>query len=161
MLVDGSRDQHIKQTVPIIGQCFFQCRQCRLSRFGSRFGKLHLQLFLNAVHHIHPSVLGIFRRIHDTEVGRYLHGLAMIGRHLGRTIDDRCTQFQHGRVGEGFQDDLIAYSVYISMSDSHSNFTIFHIYCLFCSASLFTFSSEMALSTGISETSFSEGSFKV
>ena len=161
MLVDRSCHQHIEQAFPVIGQRSFQCSQCRFSSFGSRLGQFHLQLLFYAVHHVHSSVLHLFSRIYNAETGLYLHGLAVIRSNLGRTVHHRRTKFQHGGVRESLQYHFIAYPVYISMSDSHSNFTIFHIYCLFCSASCLICSSEMELSTGISDTSFSEGSFSV
>ena len=161
MLVDRSRHQHIEQAFPVIGQRSFQCSQCRFTSFGSRLGQFHLQLLFYAVHHVHSSVLHLFSRIYNAETGLYLHGLAVIRSNLGRSVHHRRTKFQHGGVRESLQYHFIAYPVYISMGDSHSNFTIFHIYCLFCSASCLICSSEMELSTGISDTSFSEGSFSV
>ena len=127
MLVDWSGYQHINQTVTIILQCSFQRIQSRFTGFRSSLGHFHFQFIFRTVQDVQFTFLCICRSIDDAEVGRNIHRLAMKGCYLRRTIHNRCAQFQHRSISEGFQDDFVSYPIDISVGDTHFYFSIvFH-----------------------------------
>ena len=133
MLVYRSCNQNVYSAFTIIGQSSFQSVKSSLSGLCSRLAKFHLKFFCSTVKKIQSSVLYLPCRVNNTEVGRNIHRLAMVGRDLWRTVHHRCTQLHHFRFGKSFQYNLIAYSVNVTVGDSHSYFSSFHvntyIYC--------------------------------
>ena len=65
--------------------------------------------------------------VDNGEVGFQIERLTMVGRYFRRAIDDGCAKFEHRRVFEDLEDDLVTDTVGISLRDSHANFPfLFH-----------------------------------
>ena len=120
-------NQHVEQAFLVFLHRFLKSGNGSLARFGRRFRKFNLQLLIDAVHHIHPSVLHIRSRIDDAEVCRNVHRLPVIGSHLGRAVNNRRTKLQHRRIRECLENHFIADSVDISVGNTHFNSFTFHI----------------------------------
>ena len=52
ILVDRGCNEHINFSILIVGQCSFQCIECRLSCFGRRLSQFHLQFVFGACQYV-------------------------------------------------------------------------------------------------------------
>ena len=52
----------------------------------------------------------------------------MIRHYLRRAVDNGRADFQHRRVGKGFQDDFVADSVDVALRNGDSYSLVFHFY---------------------------------
>ena len=131
MFIYRSSHQDIYTAVTIISQGSFQCVKCSLAGFSSRLSQFNLKFLCRTVQYIQSSVLYFLGRINNTEIGGYIHRLTMVCSHLRRTINYRRTQFHHLRFSKGLQYYLIPYTVDVTVGDSHSYFTSFHVLYLY------------------------------
>ena len=126
MLVDGSCDNHVNQSLFIFLDSSFQSTECSLSGFRICLWEFYFHFIIRAVHYTQTVVSRFRSRAHDTEVRRQIEWLAMISCHLRGAINNRCTQFQHNGVGECFQNNFITHTVYVSLCNADFYFIIFH-----------------------------------
>ena len=98
MLVYRSRNEYVEPSVAVILQRRFKSCQRRLSGFCRRLSQFYLQLIVCAVNDIQTSVLYFRDGIYNAEVGLYIHSLTMIRCYFWRSIYNRSTQVEHGRV---------------------------------------------------------------
>ena len=126
VFVDRCGYQHINQSGTVVDDGTLQRHQGRLSALLGRLAQVDFHFFLDAGHQIHLSVNGILGLVYGQEIGIQVERLAVERRNLGGTVDDGGAQIQHTSLLKNLQDHFVAHSVYISLCDSHTNFSILH-----------------------------------
>ena len=123
--MDGSCHQHVKLAVAVIHDGAVERLEGSHAGFLARLAQFHLDFLIKGGQQVHPPVLGILGAVDDAEVGLYVQRLAVIGRHLGRPIDDGRTQFQHLWGGEGFKNQFVSDTVGIAVCNGHTYLSVF------------------------------------
>ena len=123
--IDRRRYKHIKQMFVIIINGTVERLQCSLSGLFCRTAQFNLYLFIESGKKIHSAILCIGRMRYDAEIGRNIECLAMIGCHLGRTVDDGRTEFQHLRCSKSLKNKFISNTIGIAVGNCHTYFSIF------------------------------------
>ena len=96
--VDWGSHQHIVEFAAIIRHRSVQRFQGCSTGFLRRLAHFNLDFIVEASQQVHSSVASLLRMI-DDGVGHFqIERLTMIGRYLGRTIDDRCAKLENVRV---------------------------------------------------------------
>ena len=96
--VDWGSHQHIVEFAAIIRHRFVQRLQSCSTSFLRGLTYFYLDFIVEASQQVHSSVASLLRMI-DDGVGHFqIERLTMIGRYLGRTIDDRCAKLENVRV---------------------------------------------------------------
>ena len=91
MLIDRRCHQNINSSLPIILQSLFQSIQSSFPCFRSSLSQLHFQFIFRTIQDIQFTILCIIHIVDDSKTCLNIHCLTMIGRHLRRTIYNRCT----------------------------------------------------------------------
>ena len=126
LTVDRCCHQHIIQIVSEVGHGSVECLHRSLSRLLCRHTHVHLHLLLDSRQKVDASFLGVFGLLDDGELRGQVHGLAVVGCHLGRAIDDRRAKLQHLGLCKGFKDQFVSDTIGISMGESHPDFLVVH-----------------------------------
>ena len=119
-LADGSRHEHVHQSVAAVGHGAFQRHEGGLPALGRGAAKLHLDFLVETVDQVQPAFFNGFGRRYDVAVAGYAQHLAVVGGHLGRAVDHRRADVEHGIFGKGFENELITHAVGVAVGDGHS-----------------------------------------
>ena len=140
VLVDRSSHQHVITIVLVVFHGALQGFEGGQSCLFRWFAHVHLHILIKGGQKVELSVLGLFGTVDDGEVALNVEGIAVVGRNLGRPIDNRRTQFEHSRLGKSLEYHFVTYAVCISVCDGHTWFCIFHfLYLLFVGFTIFKY----------------------
>ncbi len=84
--------QHVDQAVLIVGQCLVQGLDGGEVGLRRRYTQLHLDFLVKDRQHVHSAVLRLGGSVDDAEIGIDAQRVAVISRHLGRPIYNRCAK---------------------------------------------------------------------
>ena len=123
-VVDGIGDEDVEAALAIVGQGAVEGLEGVVSRGLAGHARLHFYLLFVGGQQIDHAVGGLACVRDDGEVGLYLEQVAVVGCHLGRTVDDGRAQLQHLGVGKDLEYQLVSDTVGIALGDSHPYFLV-------------------------------------
>ena len=101
----------------------FEADACGAPAFGGRLTEVDAHFFVVAAHHVEAAVLHVVDAVEDLELRFATNGLAVVGCRARRTVENGCAEFyQHG-VGEGLEDNLVAYAVGVARREAYAEGT--------------------------------------